>query len=175
MKSEIKRRFFSMTFSRLMIVLCFLSLGAGCTAGLSSQARSQVTYDGAFAYLQQDPAAHVGETVMLGGRILDIRTSEERSEIMVLQMPLDHWNAPIQEELSEGRFLVFMDRFLDPVLYNKGKLMSMVGVVRGSEIRAIGQYEYNFPTIDAMEIKLWLQDENYVPSIRLGIGVGGSL
>ncbi len=174
MKSVSKRRFYPMTFWRLAIALCVLSAFTGCSAGLSREARSQVTYDGAFSYLQQDPAAHVGETVMLGGRILDIRTSEERSEIMVLQMPLDHWNAPIQEDLSEGRFLVFMERFLDPMLYNKGKLMSMVGVVRGSEIRAIGQYEYSFPTIDAMEIKLWLQDDTYVPSIRLGIGVGGT-
>ncbi len=172
MKPETGRRFFSIIHSRWFIALCFLSLAPGCSPGLSGQARSQVTYRGAFTYIQQDPSAHVGETVLLGGRILDIRTSEERSEIMVLEMPLDHWDSPIDEDRSEGRFLVYMDRFLDPVLYNKGKLMSLVGVVRGSEIRAIGQYEYNFPTIDAIDIKLWLQDETYVPNIRLGIGVG---
>lgn len=173
MKSEYMNRFVSTRRMRWMEAVCLLFLISGCAAGLSSDARSRVTYNGPFTYIQQDPSAHVGETVLVGGRILDIRTSEESSEIMVLQMPLDHWNAPIDEDRSEGRFLVFMDRFLDPVLYNKGKLMSMVGVVRGSEIRAIGQYEYNFPTIDAVEIKLWLQDDTYVPNIRIGIGVGG--
>ncbi len=172
MQTKPGRRFFSMIHWRWIIALCFLALIPGCSPGLSSQARSGVTYRGAFTYIQQDPSAHVGETVLLGGRILDIRTSEERSEIMVLQMPLDHWNSPIDEDRSEGRFLVFMERFLDPVIYNKGKLMSLVGVVRGSEIRAIDQYEYSFPTIDAIEIKLWLQDDAYLPNIRLGIGVG---
>ncbi len=172
MTFKAESRFFPSPLSRWIIVLSLLVLLAGCTPGLSGEARSRVTYSGAFSYIQQDPSAHVGETVLLGGKILDIRTSEERTEIMVLQMPLDHWNSPIDEDRSEGRFLVFMERFLDPVIYNKGKLMSLVGVVRGSEIRAIGHYEYTFPTIDALEIRLWLQDDAYVPDIRLGIGVG---
>jgi len=79
-----------MTFKHAVYILCiaFAIFLVGCAPGISQQARSKVTYKGSFTALQKSPEDHKGEVVMLGGRIIETKTSPPFSELIVLQLAL---------------------------------------------------------------------------------------
>jgi outer membrane lipoprotein len=153
-------------------VLLLGALGFGCTPGVSREARSQVTYEGPFSQLQQAPQEYMGETVMLGGEIIETIPATDSSQIVVLQLPLDG-ERPGRQQQTAGRFIVRAPQFLDPAIYNKGTLLTVVGRVGGSEPRPIGAYEYRYPLIDAIELRLWPEEERRAyPRVHFGIGIG---
>jgi outer membrane lipoprotein len=158
----------SIFFVFLVIVL------AGCASGLSQRSLAKVTYTGTFKALQENPNRFVDEIALFGGKILEANTAPASSELMVLQMPLDNNNRPDNPDQSTGRFLVRTKQFLDPAIYQKGGLLSTVGVVKGGQARAIGGLNYVYPLLEAVEIKLWPANEGGYPRIHFGIGVGTS-
>ncbi len=155
--------------------LCLVFSLAACAGGISPQARSQVTYRGHFNQLQQSPDAHVGEIVLLGGRVLGTSANSLFSEIGVLHMPLDWNERPVDSDSSAGRFLIRSEGFLDPEIYKKGELVSVVGQLSGSEERLVGSYDYRYPIIRAIEIRRWPRWDAYFPAVHFGFGCGASL
>jgi outer membrane lipoprotein len=153
----------------LIIILSFTLLG--CASGISQQARSQVTYSGSFKEIQAQPSHYKGDILLAGGRILQTEASSKHSELIVLQLELDKRNRPIYDSPSAGRFLIQSDQFLDPAIYKKGALLTVVGRIIGGETRLIGQYKYTHPMIDAIEIKLWSTRRQPSATWRFSFGV----
>ncbi len=149
---------------------CFLFLIIGC-AGISQNAKSQVTYDGTFSDLLKDPQKHTGEMVLLGGKILKTQTTQTYSEILVLQLGISQWDRPIDDAQSEGRYLVQSDQFLDPEKYQKGELLTVVGKVSGKTVRPVGGFDYTYPVVKPIEIKLWPETSPTDPSFHFGFGI----
>lgn len=145
---------------------------AACGQGISKELRSQVTFSGSFNQLQQSPERYRGEMAMLGGKIIETRPMENGTEVMVLQLPLNQSDRPQDNDQSKGRFLVHSDRFLDPAVYSAGTLITVVGRIKGSEQRNIGQMPYRYPVIAAQEINKWSQETQTYPRFHFGIGVG---
>lgn len=154
------------------LVIVFLALSVACTTGISKHARSQVTYTGSFSTIQKDPGGHVGSVVMLGGKILETEASSTSSEIALLQLPLGKNDRPKDGGRSEGRFLLRAAEFLDPTIYDKGTLLTVVGRVSGSEVRPIEGSNYVYPVVESIEIKQWRERNQDGTGINLGVGVG---
>ncbi len=147
---------------------------AGCAAGISRQARSQVTYWGPFSEMQENPDAHKKDVVLLGGRIIENDTLPHGSELAVLQTPLGSYDRPGSPDASEGRFLVRSNDFLDPGVYEKGAMVTVVGEIVGSESRKIGDFNYVHPIIQEREIKLWKEPMWLGNGIHFSVGVGAT-
>jgi len=152
----------------------FIMFVTGCTAGISQLSRSKVTYTGTFSALQKTPDAYKGAVVMIGGRIIEVKTSPSLSEIFVLQLALDTGGRPVNPDQSEGRFIVKTKQFLDPAIYQKDMLLTVVGILKGSKVESIGGFQYIYPLIELIEIKLWPKGMRTRPMIHFGIGVGTS-
>ena len=152
-----------------MFMLLFL---LGCASGISQQSRAQVTYDGSFSHLQKAPAEYVGEIVLLGGKIIENKPSAAGTELLMLHLPTDGQGQPKDGDRSEGRYIVQSDQFLDPAVYEKEGLLTVVGKLVGTEIRPIGGLDYRYPKIQAIEIKLWPKTARHYPRFHFGIGVG---
>ena len=157
-------------------ILCIslVLLAVGCAAGITQQSRSLVTYTGTFSELQKTPDVYVDEVVILGGKILETQASHTSSELTVLQLPLGSNSRPMNQDQSKGRFLVRSDQFLDPAIYQKGRLFTVVGILKNSKVQAIGGFEYVYPLLEAIEIKLWPTESSIKPSFRFGFGIGTS-
>jgi outer membrane lipoprotein len=163
-----------MTIKRAGYILCvfFIMFLMGCASGISRQSRSKVTYTGTFSELQKTPDAYKDEIIMLGGKILETNVSSTLSELTVLQLALDNNVRPVNLDQSHGRFLVQSKEFLDPAIYQKGILLTLVGKLKGSEARAIGGFDYVYPLIEPIEIKLWPMEILTQPRFHFGFGVG---
>jgi outer membrane lipoprotein len=163
--------------NRSYIGLCAITLWVAmltmaCTAGISEQAQSQVTYMGAFAQLQQQPEKYANETVMWGGKIVQTQPGETTTELVVLQLDLAGQDRPQDNDNSQGRFLARTTQFIDPALFPPGTLITVVGRVQGAEKRLIGQMAYQYPVIGIVELKKWPASTGDSPRFHFGIGVG---
>lgn len=158
----------------LLMVIWAGVYAAGCAAGMSDAARSQVTYEGGFATLQGAPEAQRGKVAMLGGRIVDITPQAEGTEIVVLQLPLSASDRPLPDQPSKGRFLIATPEFLDPAVYPKLTPLTVVGEIAGHTVRTIGDYPYTLPVLRPIEIKIW-PGRNWggrSPAVHIGVGAG---
>ena len=152
----------------------FIMLVMGCAAGISQQSRSKVTYTGTFSALQKTPDAYKGEVIMLGGRIIEAKTSSPLSELFVLQLALTASGRPDISDQSGGRFIVQSKQLFDPAIYQKDILLTVVGTLKGSKVLPIGGFKYAYPLVEPIEIKLWPKEMQTRPMIHFGIGVGTS-
>jgi outer membrane lipoprotein len=165
-----------MTIKHAVYILCisFIMLVMGCATGISRQSRSKVTYTGSFSALQKTPDDYKGEIVMLGGKIIETTTPSPLSELTVLQLAVDSSGRPVNLDQSEGRFIVQTRQLLDPAIYQKDMLLTVVGTLKGSQVLSIGGFNYAYPLVEPIEIKLWPKGMRTRPTVHFGIGVGTS-
>ena len=159
-------------FVRIMVPLVAAVMLMGCATGISKEVRSQVTYSGSFGELQQNPEKFTGQTVMFGGKIIESQILAQGPELTVLQIELDDGDRPLSDDQSKGRFLIHSKQFIDPAVYPPGTLITVVGTLEASQERLIGQMNYRYPVVNAIEIKKWPPPADNSPRIHFGIGVG---
>ena len=144
----------------------------GCATGISRQSRDKVTYAGTFSELQKTPDVYKDEIIMLGGKILETNVTSTLSKLTVLQLALGNNGRPVNLDQSHGRFIVESNQFLDPAIYQKGMFLTLVGTLKGSKIQAIGGFDYVYPLLELIEIKLWPMETLTQPRFHFGVGVG---
>lgn len=124
-----------------------------------------------YAALAADPDAHRGRTVLLGGAIVKTTPKTGETEIEVIQKDLTSGGEPLITDTSAGRFLVVVDRFLDPDIYKPDRRLTVAGEVQGSQVRQLGETDYRYPVLLARDLHLWAVQ--YPRPVRLIWGVGG--
>ncbi len=135
----------------LLSCICLTS----CAPAFSKYIRDRALPPMPFQELLEKGEAHKGELVILGGYILEASNEPDGSHLTMLQAPLDSQDRPESRDLSEGRFLVRAERFLDPEIYSKGRRLSVAGTVSGVRPKALGNGLYQYPVIEAEELHLW--------------------
>jgi outer membrane lipoprotein len=142
----------------LLLTNCGLD---GCAPALSREFRRKVGPRFPFQELLEDAGAHKGERVILGGYILETVNEPGGSLLTMLQTPLNYQNKPKSQDLSEGRFLVQTEKFLDPEIFSKGRKLTVGGRVSGALPRPLGNRTYQYPVIEAEELHLWPKEVPY--------------
>jgi outer membrane lipoprotein len=145
---------------------------SGCAGGISKEAQSKISYFGPFNTVQQDPEKYQGETVMWGGKVITTQAKHKTAEVVVLQLGLGNQHRPLDNDQSQGRFIIQSSQFLDPAIYPQGTLITVVGPVTGSTLRKIGEMEYRYPVIEMGEIKKWKPGADASPRFHFGVGIG---
>jgi outer membrane lipoprotein len=142
----------------------------GCAPVISQSMREQVDKDLTPQILFKDPDAYKGSIVILGGIIISSRSAKEGTYIEVLQNPLDSRDRPKDTDMSNGRFIIFSDKYLDPAIYSKGKAVTVAGEVLGKMIRPLDDIEYPYTLIRSKEIHI-VEPGRKTP-LFFSIGVG---
>jgi outer membrane lipoprotein len=141
---------------------------------ISKGALKKVDQGLGFEQLLKDPEAYRGKTVLLGGNIIETKNLPDRTLIVVLQRPLGFRKKPTQEDVSKGRFIVYVPGFLDPAIYRPNRRITILGSVMGREVRPLGETEYSYPVIEKRELYLWPAKESYMtePRVHFGVAIG---
>ena len=155
-------RCFSLTIPFLLLSAC----ASGPTFDSSGVDRA-LTPRGVAAAPQ--PAA--GQQVLWGGAIVRTSNLKDSTQVEVLAYPLDARERPQSERDPLGRFILEQRGYLEPGSYAEGRLLSVVGTVRGTRAGRVGEADYTFPVMDARQIHLWPKDKDS-GGVSFGVGVG---
>jgi len=117
------------------------------------------------AAVKDKPDAYKHQQVTWGGVILTTEAKENATEITILSKRLETSTRPIESDQSLGRFIARIPGFLDPAVYTEGRELSVNGVITGTEIRKVGDYDYTHPVVNVTSHHLWAvrvkYDDNY--------------
>jgi len=145
---------------------------AGCARPFPSSILDRVDKSVSFADLNKDSQKYKGKWVMLAGIIVLTRTERDGStSIEVVQKPADSEGRPLRTDETGGRFIAVSKQFLDPVVYQGGREISVVGEVVGDTVRPLGEMVYRYPLLEVEALHLW-EEPSYGPGFSFGVGVG---
>ena len=158
---------------RLFVLLALALLCCtACTLPLSQPSLDLVDREISFAALRQDPDRYLGRYLLLGGAIVAVRNTSAGSELEVVQFATDQSGRITSTDNSGGRFLVQLDTFSEPAVY-QGRLMTVVGKVVGQVQARLDEIDYLYPLLTAHELHLWRADEHPDASrVHFGFGFG---
>jgi len=143
---------------RSLLVLLSLLLLGGCSSlpeQLNAQSESVITD---FPTWTQQVEAYQGD-VRLGGIIAKTTNLESQTRLELVNMPINDVGKPNIGQEANGRFVVYVDGFLDPVTYSEGRLVSVVGKAKGLELAKVGESEHQMPVMHAYGEHLWRIEE----------------
>ena len=139
---------------QLFVAGCLLLL-AGCS---TLPDELQVAGDtNLFSYQQvsANPQQTAGRMVRWGGVIAEVSNKQDATLVEMVHYPLRSYGRPSVSDDSVGRFRVYIDGFLDPMVFKPGRSLTIKGQVLGSEKDMVGEHEYVFPAIKAEGYHLW--------------------
>lgn len=102
-----------------------------------------------------------GAPVRWGGQIVAVENKKEYSELEILQYPSNHYGKPRSNLDSAGRFKVRISGFLDPLVFEKGRLITFLGELGEPAEGIIGEQAYMYPVVLASGYYMWKDVEEY--------------
>lgn len=152
---------------RLMI-----ALAVGAVAGCASvPAPLEGEYSESF-YPDQAGDRSVGANVRWGGTVVETRPESERTCIEILAQELDRFARPVQSDQGYGRFIACRNEFIDPEIFVNGREVTVAGELTGFREGKVGEFNYNYPAVDADAVYLWPEREPFGHGYRYPYGHG---
>lgn len=144
-----------MQMRKYVTVVLLSVLLSGCAHPIASDLRTQakpLTYIQAAA----NPKSTRGTLVIWGGRIIDAVNTTNGGQLYVLQLPLNRRGRPTDNDtLSGGRFIVTTPKALDSGTYQRGRLVTVAGVMDGVRNERLQNVLYRYPVLDLKQDHLW--------------------
>ncbi len=132
--------------------------------GLASCASVPTQLQGQFATTTPSQAASgpaSGQEVRWGGTIIKVNPDRQRTCFEVLGRKLDINARPQLRSNSNGRFMACTNGFHDPEEYARGREITVVGQLNGTDEGKVGDFDYVYPHVDATSVYLWPQRTYY--------------
>jgi outer membrane lipoprotein len=157
--------------SMMLVALPLIAIigAVACAPPFAKGSLEKVDRSISFRELQRDPDTFKGRWVMLAGVIIEAKNTKEGTSIEVLEKPMDRQGRPYETDVTEGRFIITTDRYLDAAVYHRGRRIAVVAEVAGRKLLPLGEIEYQYPVVVAKELHLW--EPSSGPQFFFGIGV----
>lgn len=149
----------SLTIKPVTLALLAGALGACATVPAPLQ--------GQFATVSPRDAAAgggQGDAVRWGGEIIGVDPRADKTCFEILARDLDLQARPMARDPSNGRFLACRNGFYDPEEFKRGRDITIVGHLDGSEKAKVGDFDYTYPRVAADAIYLWPKRPAFVES-----------
>ncbi len=148
-------------------ILSTLLLLSGCAHVMSDTNLKAVDPTVHYKELSAKPEAFAGKIVLVGGIVAGVQGSDDVITLEVAQLELFENGVPNEDSRSGGRFLAISTELVDPIIYQPGKLVTIIGEVKGKKIQKIEGVDYPYPLIAVKELRLFRASEpltgNYNP------------
>ncbi|MCK6262033.1 Slp family lipoprotein [Vibrio sp. ZSDE26] len=106
--------------------------------------------------------------VRLGGVIANVTNLEDKTRIEIVNLPISSSAKPDINQQPNGRFVGYVDGFLEPMAYGKGQLISVIGQSSGTEDFKVGESEQVAPVMTITGHHLWkIQERVVINEVRL--------
>ncbi len=149
---------------RILLLLISSVLLASCAPVLSRDLMKQGDRDFRLSHLLETPDVKTGRLFILGGAIVETKLVEAGSLIEAVYVPVDSYGYLKNGERYQGRFLALLPKakgLLDPVIYAKGREITIAGEFQGTRAGKIDEMEYTYPYFVMRQIYLWEERTEY--------------
>ncbi|MCY7296819.1 Slp family lipoprotein [Alteromonas sp. a30] len=137
------------------VMLAGVLLLSGCASFPESVQLPPDTPTVSYEQVASEPERAKDQLAQWGGVVAQIQNLKDATMVEMVFYPLRSYGRPLLGKESIGRFRVYVDGFLDPMVYQKGRSMTFSGVVQGVEEGMVGEHQYIFPTLKAKGYYLW--------------------
>jgi outer membrane lipoprotein len=145
---------------RLFALGLFSVLLVGCSSlPTELEASSEPVITDYQKWVNQLPDA---KDVRLGGVIAKVTNLKDKSRVEVVNMPISSSGKPDLDAEPSGRFVAYVDGYVEPLSFAEGRLVTFVGQSAGSEDGKIGEFPYTFPVMNADNQRLWQITERVI-------------
>lgn len=144
---------------KLFSVLMGSALLAACASAPEQIAFEQPNLN--FTQVAQNPAAYSEKEVRWGGIVARVENLEKDTLIEIVNLPLGRKARPVENQETGGRFIARVPGFLDPMIYEVGKEITVVGKLAKPMPGKVGEHKITFPVVDTRGHYLWKKRPNY--------------
>jgi outer membrane lipoprotein len=147
----------------LFIVMSSLAL-ASCAPVLSRDLMKEGAREFQMYHLLETPEVFKDKLFILGGLIVDTKLSEKGSEVEAVFAPVDSYGYLKDSARYEGRFIAVYPRskgLLDPMIYKRGRQITLAGEFLEVRKGKIDEMEYVWPVFVIRQIYLWDEYRDY--------------
>ncbi|WP_455218472.1 Slp family lipoprotein [Kaarinaea lacus] len=134
-------------------ILAFLLFG--CAAQPPAPIARVPAGNVSLAEVRQDISRYKGTEVRWGGEISRVDNRSKDTRIEVVARDLMQNGQPRETGHSSGRFIASFKGFVDPMVYQVGMQLTVLGSIEGESRRIIGDYDYVFPVVSVTGSYLW--------------------
>jgi outer membrane lipoprotein len=148
---------------RLIILIGSLML-ISCTPVLDRDLLREGARNVPLSQIRENPDANQGKLFILGGVIIETRVTDKGSLLEVLAVPVNAQGYLRDLERYGGRFLALYPRtsgMLDPIIYKKGREITLAGSFMENRQGKIDEMEYTYPVFEIKQIYLWDEQRDY--------------
>jgi outer membrane lipoprotein len=131
---------------------------------ISRQVRDEAIGPVPFKDLIEDIDQYRGQTVILGGYVIDVQNRKDKSVMTALQVPLLTGEQPAPKDRSQGRLIITYKGFLDPEVYTKQRKITLAGKIIASSKDKPNAAPYPYLELEGLEIHLWPLVKEYWPA-----------
>ncbi len=148
-------------FSVSLLGLCSLIINA-CSTIPTSIADSPEASP-AVTEVQAHPDSYTDQRVRWGGSIVSSRNVDGETIIQLVSRPLMESARPLKRDQTDGRFIARLSGFYDPKIYAPDRMLTVVGILKGTQLQKIGELDYVFPVVKVDSHHLWtaVKETNY--------------
>ena len=134
----------------VMLLTIGLSACVSVPESLQSPVTNMVTYEN--AVMDNVP---IGTVARWGGVIAGVENLPEYSVMEIVHYPLKANGRPNLREASIGRFKAVVDGFIDPMVFKKDRVVSVLGSVSEAMQGTVGEQAYTYPSLQVSGYHLW--------------------
>lgn len=140
---------------KYLSLLLFAVLMGGCVSVPESVQLPESTPLLPYEQINYESDTSQGKMARWGGVIANVENKSDKTVLDVIYHPLRNYGRPVLTKESLGRFRVYVDGFLDPMVYSQGRSITFAGEFSGVEEGLIGEHNYQYPTLQASGHHLW--------------------
>ena len=148
---------------RLFGIIVIALFTASCAYVISKDVRKQAVKGVSYSMMKENIGIYNGSVFIFGGFIAKSLSNAEGTWLEIVQNPTDKYGNITSTDFSEGRSLALYKGHLDPLIYEKGRLLTIAGELTGTQKGSIGQMEYTYPIFTIKEVYLWQEQTAYFP------------
>ncbi len=150
---------------RKFVVMSALSLTlVSCAPVLDRRLMDEGTREFNPSHLVETPEVFKDHLFIFGGVIVDTKLTTEGSQIEGIFVPVDRWGYLSESYPYYGRFIALYPRsrgLLDPMIYKKGREVSLAADFVEARKAKIDEMEYTYPVFEIRQVYLWDRYADY--------------
>lgn len=105
---------------------------------------------------------NVANEVRLGGVVASVTNLADKTRIEMVNMPISSSGRPDLLSEPTGRYVAYIDGYVESMSLANGRLVTFLGVSDGIEQGKVGDFDTDFPVINVTSYYLWRIEEKVI-------------